>query len=819
MLYADVIIPLGVDSFFTYSVPEEYEHSVTVGALVVVSFVKNKRYTGVIYALHSNSPVGFEARPIEGIIEEGFALSASHLKFLLGLSEYYMTPPGEVVRAALPIAMRLEGYTSLRLTEDWEEKLQGCELMGEEREIINVFQERGKICMAEVEKFLKKKGVDFAIRNLLKKGVLEINESVDDLFKPKVERWVRWKRKFSDEELEEILDSLKRARVQYKMLCNWIYYCDEHRIDRLPKSEFLQRIGSSASVLKGLCERGVLEVFSQEVSRLEMTDDEGGKSNALSVAQEKVLHDIEEFFKEKDCVLLQGVTSSGKTEIYIHLITEALKQGKQVLYLLPEIALTVQIVRRLRHVFGDAVGIYHSGMTNNVRAEMWRKQNSNNPYPLVLGVRSSVFLPYQNLGLVIVDEEHESSYKQKELAPCYNGRDTAIMLGKMNGAKVLLGSATPSFESYQNAISGKYGFAKLTMRYGEVMMPELLFVDMKEYRRKKMMFGCLTPTLYKEMKQVLDKGMQVILFQNRRGYSTYLQCDRCGAILKCKHCDVSMTYYRYRNTLNCHYCGSLREVPEVCQACGQGHYVNRTPGTERIEEEVKQYFPDARIARMDLDVMTNKAKFRALIDDVEAGNLDVLIGTQMVSKGLDFEKVKLVGVMDADSLLGFPDFRAEERAYDMLMQVSGRSGRKGERGKVVIQVMDPQNRVYQWVKKEDYHGFYTQMSQERELFNYPPFVRLIQIELRHTDEMVLRNGANELARLLRERLERRVCGPALPSVARIRKMYRIQLLIKAEQGLSLSKLKAFVKQKCDEFTKTSSAGKGIRIYFDVDPLS
>ena len=340
---------------------------------------------------------------------------------------------------------------------------------------------------------------------------------------------------------------------------------------------------------------------------------------------------------------------------------------------------------------------------------------------------------------------------------------------------------------------------------------------MKEYRRKKMMKGSVTPVLYEEMKRVLENKMQVILFQNRRGYSTYLQCDRCGSILKCKHCDVSMTYYRYRNTPNCHYCGSLRAVPSVCLECGQGHYVNRTPGTERIEEDVKLYFPEARVARMDLDVMSNKAKFRALIDDFESGNLDVLIGTQMVSKGLDFEQVKLVGVMDADSLVGFPDFRAEERAYDMLMQVSGRSGRKGERGKVVIQVVDRQNRVYQLVEKEDYHGFYTQLSREREVFNYPPFSRLIQIELRHMDEMVLRNAANELARQMRGRLERRVCGPAEPDVSRVRKMYRIQILIKAEQGLSLSKLKILLKQRCDELRKTP-VGKGLRVYFDVDPL-
>ncbi len=818
MQFADVIIPLGVENFFTYSVPTEFEGTVAVGGLVVVSFVKNKRYTGVVYALHSNPPVGFETRPIERVIEEGFALSASHLKFLLWLSEYYMAPPGEVTRAALPVAMRLESYTSLCLAADWQEDgTGGVELSPMEREVIGVFRQNGEICMAEVEKLLRRKDVYVAVRSLLEQGIIQVKESVDDLFKPKLERLVRWARAFSGEELGEIMDSLKRAKAQQKMLCDWIMYCDEHHTDSLPKAEFTGVIGNSTAALKGLCERGVLEVATIEVSRLDSTGEEVQEMHALSGEQERVLEQARGHFKERDCVLLQGVTSSGKTEVYIHLIEETIRQGKQVLYLLPEIALTVQIVKRLRRVFGDRVGVYHSGMTDSARAEMWRRQNGENPYPVVLGARSSIFLPYRDLGLVIIDEEHEASYKQKEPAPRYHGRDAAIMLGKMNGAKILLGSATPSFESYQNAMSGKYGFVELTTRFGEVMMPELMFVDVKEYRRKKMMKGSFTPVLYEEMKRVLERGMQVILFQNRRGYSTFLQCNHCGAILKCKHCDVSMTYYRFRNTLNCHYCGSLRPVPTVCEECGQGHYVNRTPGTERIEEEVKQYFPEARVARMDLEVMSNKVKFRALIEEFEAGNLDILIGTQMVSKGLDFERVKLVGVMDADSLVSFPDFRAEERAYDMLMQVSGRSGRKGEQGKVVIQVADRENRVYRLVEKGSFHGFYSFLSREREMFHYPPFSRLIQIELRHVNEYSLRNAANELARKLRERLERRVCGPAEPEVARVRKMYRIQVLIKAEQGLSLSKLKTFIRQKCDELLKGES-GKGLKVYFDVDPL-
>lgn len=839
MLFVEVIIPLRVKGIYTYAVPDKYVGSVAVGDIVVVPFGKKYWYSGVVYSLHSaESEKEYRVKDVDRLVDKGFSLSTSHLKFLTWLSEYYMAPLGMVIQAALPVALRLDCDTSLSLVDEYMEELpKEMVFSADEMEMIEEFRAwrlkhdvgrqveinestySGGVMPMEQLYRTGKVGPDriAVARSLMLKGILEIGVSRYCIYKPKWERLVRWTRVFTDQELGEALDGLGRAPAQYKMLIKWIQYTMEHQVTYLSRKEFASEIGDSSAVLKALCERGFLEVVRKEISRLEVNEEKIQELHSLSEPQAEAIARVRDFFQKKDCVLLRGVTSSGKTEVYIHLIEEVLKRGEQVLYLLPEIALTVQIVKRLRRVFGDQVGVYHSGMSEGARAEMWRKQNGDHPYPVILGVRSSVFLPYRHLGLVIVDEEHEGSYKQQSPDPRYHGRDVAILLGKMNGAKVLLGSATPSFESYQNALLGKYGFVELTTRYGEVMMPELVFVDMKEYRRKKLMKEHFTPVLLEEMKRVLEEGNQVILFHNRRGYSTFLRCDFCGAVLKCKNCDVTMTYHSYQNRLNCHYCGSLREIPTACEACGQGHYKYMTPGTERIEEEVIQFFPKARVARVDTDVMGDKVKFRKLIEDFENGKVDVLVGTQMIAKGLDFERVKLVGVMDCDSLMGFSDFRAEERAYNMLMQVSGRSGRRGERGKVVFQVWDVQNRLFSWVAGENYHTFFTSLMQERELFRYPPFFRLILVELRHRDARALRDAANELAREYRMTLEKRVCGPAEPEINRIQKMYRIQLLVKAEQGISLSKLKSFLGKKFDELYSTGKM-KGVSIHFDVDPL-
>ncbi|MCM1030228.1 MAG: primosomal protein N' [Oscillibacter sp.] len=808
MKFADVIVPLAVEGFYTYSVPAALENGIREGTLVIVPFAGNKKYTAMVCRVHETEPSGYKIRAIESVMEREICFSATHLRFLLWLSEYYMAFAGDVLRAALPVVFRLESFTCIS-REDTE--IDFAELTANEQSLLNFLQPGQYTALKDIEKSLGVKNCVGIVRSLLAKGYVRVKETIDDVFREKTEKWIRWARLRNENELGELLDGLKRAPAQYALLCRWIEAGGEEK----SKTAFLAETGASPAVLKALCDKGILAIEEKRVSRLREEVGEPVLCNALSEQQEKAMQAIRAEFGKKDCVLLQGVTSSGKTEVYIHLIQEAIRQGKQVLYMLPEIALTVQIIRRLQRVFGDTVGIYHSGMPDAMRAELWKKQCSGQPCALILGVRSSIFLPFQNLGLIIVDEEHDASYKQKEPSPRYQARDAAIMLAKMHGAKILLGSATPSFESYENARSGKYGFVTLTQRYGNIRMPQLILADLAEYRRKKLMKGVFTPVLYEEMKKVLDAGMQVILFQNRRGYSTYLRCDHCGVILKCKHCDVSMTYYKQRGIMSCRYCGALSPVQEVCGSCGTGHYKICTPGTEKIEEEVTRLFPGVRVARMDLEVMSSRARYRAVIDDFEQGRIQVLIGTQMVSKGLDFERVKLVGVIDADSMINFPDFRAEERAYCMLMQVSGRSGRKGEQGKVVIQTGEVKNRIFPMLLSADYDSFYTELAEERQFFAYPPFCRLIRVELRHKDVGVVRNAANRLARELRERLGKRVCGPAVPEVGRINNFYRIHILLKIESGVSFSKVKQLLKMQSGALLQLKEYS-AVRIICDVD---
>lgn len=810
MKFADVIVPLAVDGVYTYAVPDELEARVKAGVLVWVAFAGNKHYTGLVSKLHGQKPEGYEVKQIAGIAEEQVFFSTTHLRFLQWIGEYYMAMPGEVMKAALPIAFRLESFTAITRSEALPEE---AVLSPHEKAVVNFLNPGEYVSLKEVEKYLKIRNGMPLMRSLLAKGYIKVKETVDELFREKTQRIVRWTRSFGEEELNGILDKLKRAPAQYDMLCRWI---EQGKAER-EKSLFLQETGGSAAVLKALCEKNILFQEERVVSRLESAEEKGGVCNVLTSGQEKALEEIRDLYRTKDCVLLQGVTSSGKTELYIHLIREYIGKGKQVLYMLPEIALTVQIVKRLRRVFGDRIGIYHSGMADSVRAELWRKQCSDRPYQVILGVRSSVFLPFSDLGLIIIDEEHDGSYKQKEPAPRYQGRDAAIMLANRWNGKILLGSATPSFETYYNVLEGKYGYVELNQRFGNIQMPEIRLADLREYRRKKLMQGCFSPLLLEEMGEVLSAGKQVILFQNRRGYSTYVQCDKCGAIPRCKHCDVSLTYYKRRNVLSCRYCGSIRQVEEICAECGQGHYRERTPGTERIEEEVMHFFPDKKVARMDLDVMSSKARYRAVITDFEQGKTDILIGTQMVTKGLDFENVKLVGVMDADSMMNFPDFRAEERTYCMLMQVSGRSGRKGERGKVVIQTADVDNRIYSMLAQGSYRSFFQMLGEERKFFAYPPYYRLIQIELRHKDPVVLRNAANRLAVELRRLLGKRVFGPAMPEVGRIGEQYRLQFLLKIEHHAAFSKIKAILKEEFQHIHQEKTFGS-VRIFCDVDPV-
>lgn len=809
MRYADVIVPLAVEGVFTYTVGGSLFGKVREGMLVLVPFAGNKQYTALVVRLHDRKPEGYEVKAIEAIADGQVFFTSLHLNFLLWLSEYYMSTPGEVLKAVLPVMFRLESHTVIAKTEN---VIDEATLTPNERSLL-VFLHTGEyIALKDAEKYSGVKNILPVVKSLLSKGYVQLKETVDDLFQEKKVQVITWSKKFEEEDLTKVLDSLKNAPAQYKMLCRWI----ETEKMEMERSSFLELSGCSAAVLKSLCAKGILTLEERVKSRLEGDDESVEEVHDLSAGQSAALSAIRNGFLEKECVLLKGVTSSGKTEIYIHLIEEYLRKGKQVLYMLPEIALTVQIVRRLRRVFGNRVGIYHSGMSDQMRVELWRRQCSDTPFDLILGVRSSVFLPFNRLGLVIVDEEHDASYKQKEPAPRYNGRDAAIMLARMAGGKVLLGSATPSFESFHNAREGKYVLVELNERFGGMQMPEISLVDLKELRFKKRMSGSFSPLLIEEIRKTLAARKQVILFQNRRGYSSYVQCDTCGIIPKCRHCDVSLTYYKKRNVLICRYCGSLIPLSEHCSHCNTGHYKERIPGTERIEEEIGHLFPDSRAVRMDLDTVNSKERFRRLIDDFEKGRTDILIGTQMVTKGLDFENVRLVGVMDADCMTGYPDFRAEERAFCMLQQVSGRSGRHGERGKVIIQTANKNQQIFELLLHGEYNDLYESLLSERRLFGYPPFGRLIQVEIRHKDVVVLRHAANHLGNHLREKLGNRVCGPAEPEVGRIGGMYRLILLLKLENKISFSGVKMFLKSEMN-LLKHNKAWNGLWIFCDVDP--
>lgn len=808
MNYVDVIVPLAIDALYTYRLPDALFNRAMRGMLVHVAFAGEKIYTGIIYRIHKEHPQGYTVKDVIDLVDEQLIMNEQQLQLVDWISSYYQCSRGEVIKAALPTLFRLESYSSIvKLPCD----IPLSELTPSEQQIIRFLDTDRHQSLLEIEQAISIKNIMIPIRSLLKKEMISIKENMNALYLGKQERWIMQGEFFS--ELSDIFVTLlRRSAVQQRIVAQLM----DTDFQSMERSRFLKEFGCSSAVLNALIEKKVLTQEERIVDSFETIEEGNGVIFPLSESQRRGFEQVKASFERTPCVLLHGVTSSGKTELYIHLIKEQLEQGKQVLYLLPEIALTIQIVKRLRRSFGDCVGIYHSGMSDKLRVAMWRKQCSETPYRIILGVRSSLFLPFQSLGLVIVDEEHESSFKQSEPAPRYHGRDTAIVLATLFNAKVLLGSATPSFESFNNAQQGKYGYVLLDKRHNEIELPEILIANMAEYRRKKLLKGSLSPLLIEEMTRVLNQGNQVLLFQNRRGYSTFIMCDRCGAVPKCKHCDVSMTYYKHRSILSCHYCGTLQPMESRCSSCGEGTYKMCTPGTEKIEEEVQQLFPDKVVARMDLEVMNSKRKSHAVIDSFEKGEIDILVGTQMIAKGLDFERVKLVGVIDADSMLNFPDFRAEERAYSLLTQVSGRSGRSGERGKVVIQLANISNPIMGYVQNTDYDGLFKQLAPERKIFGYPPYTRLIELELRGKDVVRLRQASNTLARQLRELYGARVCGPAVPLVGRMQDMYRIHILLKLELKAPFARIKLQIKQLIAALLREKGYS-AIRVISDVDP--
>ena len=754
--YVDVLLPVPLDGLFTYSVPPEMEASAERGRRVLVPFGRNKTHVGIIMRVHADKP-RFAVKPVKLIMDDAPIVTDLQLDLWRWLSDYYMCAPGDVLSAALPGGLKSA----------------------------DSYRPKTETCLALAKEYASERAMHVALDML---GRAEMQRKAFACFLA-MSRW----------------DTIEGTATRQQIV-------------EVTRDELLNTAHCTVATLKNLIDRRLLVPYEREVGRL----NHGGEPHLdnikqLNPAQQEAYNQIVFSFLKKNVVLLHGVTSSGKTEIYIHLIRQALERRQQVLYLLPEIALTVQIRQRLQRVFGDRLGIYHSKYSDAERVEIWKKQMSQNPYDVILGARSAVLLPFTRLGLVIIDEEHETSFKQQDPAPRYHARSAAIMLAAKAGAKVLLGSATPCAETWHNARTGKYGYVRLDKRYGDMQMPEITVVDTKDLQHRKMMNGPFSPLLLSSIRRALDNKEQVILFQNRRGFAPMIECRECGWTPRCEACDVSLTYHKALGQLTCHYCGRTYAVPDVCPCCGSHDLRGRGYGTEKVEDKVMELFPDARVARMDLDTTRTRNAYERLISDFSAHRTDILIGTQMVSKGLDFDKVSVVGILNADSMLNYPDFRAYEHAFTMMAQVAGRAGRKGKRGLVILQTKSPELPVIAQVVRNDMEGFYSDLLEERQLFRYPPFYHIINVYLRHKDEPVVCAAADALGTLLRQWFGTRVLGPDKPSVARVKAMNIRKMVVKLELGIDLAKVRLYLN-KGKSAVLQDNRYKTVTVYFDVDPL-
>jgi len=826
-LFADVLLPLPLPGYFTYRVPFELNDVIQTGQRVVVQFGKKKVYTALVRKIHQIPPQYSDIKYILSILENEPIVNEIQFTFWEWIASYYMCTPGEVMNAALPSALKLTSETKIVMNPSFDGDISN--LNEKELLIAEALNAQEVLTITDVAKIIEQKSVITIIKNMIEKNIVLLEEELTNSYKPKTETFVRLTGKYSDEILlKELFDKLEKKAPKQLEILMYLYsksIQSKNKIKGVSRPQMLKELNTSAAQLNALVKKEVCELFTVEITRLENYDNITKKNVEFSEHQAIAYNEIKKGFEEKDIVLLHGITSSGKTEIYIKLIEEALQQNKQVLYLIPEIALTTQIINRLRKTFGNKVGVYHSKFNDFERVEIWNQvllnnsdlKSSEGTHQIILGARSSLFLPFSNLGLVIIDEEHDSSYKQHDPAPRYNARDSAIYLAKLHKAKILLGSATPSLESYFNAKNNKYAFVELNKRYGGVMLPEIFVADVKEDSRRKRMKSHFTPFLLENIEEALKNKEQVILFQNRRGFSARLECDICNWIPGCKHCDVTLTYHKRSNQLICHYCGYIENIPEKCPACGNNKILMHGFGTEKLEEELPIFFPEAKVVRMDLDTTRNKHGHQQIINDFEDKKIDILVGTQMVTKGLDFENVNLVGIMNADSMISFPDFRAFERSFQLMAQVSGRAGRKKKRGKVIIQTYNPFHAVIRYVIDNDYKTMYESQINERITFKYPPVYKLIQITVKHKNAENLNKSAKELAFNLRKVFGKRVLGPEFPVISRIRNEYVKNILLKIEKEFSLSKAKLLLEERITAI-KTDKEHKGIRIMIDVDPM-
>lgn len=814
--FADIILPVPIAKLFTYSVPENMANMLNIGSRVVVQFGRKKSYSGIVKRLHNEKPT-YETKPIEQVVDQTPIVVDKQLQMWDWMSQYYCCSLGDIYRAALPSGLKLESESKLIYNVDFEAESK----LTDKQEMILNYVEQKKICtISEVQSFCKDFNVLPQIKKLLAQDAMFISEELRDSYKPKTDTYYLLPpENRTDKVLGELMDSLSRAPKQLEALMQFITNVgglSKAKNGVALKREDAQSKKISIASLTELSKKGILQAEKRKVSRLNTDALTVEDAHPLSAEQADALNKIEEAWKEKQTTLLFGVTSSGKTEIYIHLIKKCIAEGKQVLYLLPEIALTTQITQRLRRYLGNDLGIYHSKFNDAERVEVWNKLLTTNEYKVILGVRSAIMLPFRNLGLIIVDEEHETSYKQFDPSPRYNARDMANVLAGLHGAKVLMGSATPSYESYQNAQSGKYGYVELKHRYAGIQMPEIIPIDMREARRKKEVVSIFSLRLKEAIDAALRHDEQVILFQNRRGFSPYIECNQCAWIPKCENCDVSLTYHKNTNQLVCHYCSYTIQLPQTCPCCGNPHLEPQGYGTEKIEEEVKAVFPTAKVVRMDLDTARSRQAYERIIGDFEQNKYNILVGTQMISKGLDFERVSTVGIMNADNMLNMPDFRAYERCFQMISQVSGRAGRHGKRGQVILQTRQIDNPVIQYIVDNNYEANARQQLAEREMYHYPPFDRMINIILKHKNYDTARYAAIEAGERLRQIFGPRVLGPQEPEINRIATYYLQRIIIKIDKQSSPSKVKQIMTD-CVNQLLSQEQYKSVVWNVDVDP--
>ena len=822
--FADVIIPLPLNQHFTYRIPAELQALIEVGSRVIVQFGAKKYYSAIVSKLHNQEPTKYKVKNIEQLIDTTPSVLPTQLKLWHWISTYYICTPGEVLKAALPARLKLESESRLYLTDDYSLSSMPTPLENQILNVIRILKEHNGQTLHQINSKLNKLSHHKAVEWLSEKGVLIFKEKVANKYKQKKKTLLQLAPALQHKKyLQIIYTELSKAPKQLELL-NAIVADILDQGDQLTakvdKAKILKQTGLSSPLVAQLLKKEYLISEEIELSRITEQDIKKREAFPLNEYQDKAFSKIKSGFKDKNISLLHGVTSSGKTEVYIHLIQEYINQGKQVLYLLPEIALTTQAVARLRAVFGNKIGLYHSKFNDNERVDIWKQMLSATPESpqcqVMVGARSALFLPFKNLGLIVVDEEHESSYKQLDPTPRYNARDTALVMGQIHKAKVLLGSATPSVETYYNAASNKYHLVELLTRFQNIQLPQIEIADKIKARQAKSMKSHFTPKLISAMKTAQEKGKQTILFQNRRGYSPMVECESCGWVPKCTDCDVSLTRHLHNNTLVCHYCGATRSLPRTCDNCGSDQLKSKGFGTEKIEDEIGKFFPEARVARMDQDTTRGKDAYAQFISKLETNDIDILIGTQMVTKGLDFEHVGVVGVLNADNMLNFPDFRAAERAYQLMSQVAGRAGRKHEQGKVILQTGDAEHPVIKQVIQHDYKGMFYEQIHERKAFHYPPFTRLVTLTLKHPSLEKVDAASKLLADLLRRIFMHRVLGPEYPTVAKIQKFYLKRIWLKIERPLPYTKSNPKIREAV-AFMQEQAGFSNVSVTIDVDP--